>query len=72
MTQSVDYKSKIFGFARSGVKIGSNLRSFIPAQGPKIVVFSGSCSTFLFYSFGTVVIIKIYPRNCRFPKRPKL
>ncbi len=38
---------KLTSLAGSGVKISYNLRGGILTQGPKIVIFSGSWSTFL-------------------------
>ncbi|KAL9969570.1 hypothetical protein ACROYT_G021799 [Oculina patagonica] len=63
---------KLAGFAVSGVKISFKLRGGIAKQGPKIVIFNDSCSTFLFDTFGPEVKIKMTPRDGGFSKRPKL
>ncbi len=42
---------KLSSFARSGVEIRFNLRGGISMEGLKIVIFSVSCSAFLFDSF---------------------
>ncbi len=56
---------KLAGFAGSGLKISFN-------QGPKIVIFSGSYSTFLFDSILPGVKIRMSSRDGGFPKRPEL
>ncbi len=48
-----------------------NLRGGISTQGPKIVIYSRTCSTFLFYSFGPGVRIRMNPRGGGFPERLK-
>ncbi len=63
---------KLTGFAGSGVKIRFNLPGGISTQRPNIVIFSSSCSTFLFYSFGPGMKIRMNPRDGSFPKRLKL
>ncbi len=60
------------GFAGSWVKISLYLRCGISWQGPKIFIFSGSCSTFLFDSFGPGMNVRMNPGDGGFPKRPKL
>ncbi len=44
------YSLKRASLSRSGLEIRSNLRGGISTQGPKIVIFSVSCSAFLFDS----------------------
>ncbi|KAL9969571.1 hypothetical protein ACROYT_G021800 [Oculina patagonica] len=63
---------KLAGFAGKGVKKSFILRGGISTQGPKIVIFNYSCSTFLFDSFGPGNKIKMNPRDGGFSKRPKL
>ncbi len=63
---------KLTGFAGSGVKIRFNLPGGISTQGPKIVIYSCACGTFLFYSFGPGMKIRMNPRDGGFPKRLKL
>ncbi len=63
---------KLVSFAGSGVKTSLKLRYSISTQGPKIVIFSGSCSTFLFDSFRPGMEIRMNPCDGGFPKRPKL
>ncbi len=60
---------KLAGFAGSGVKMSFNLRGGTSAQGPIIIIFSGSCSTLLFDSFGPGVKIRINTRDDIFPKK---
>ncbi len=42
---------KVAGFSGSGEKIRFHLRGGMSTQGPKIVIYSGTYSTFLFDSF---------------------
>ncbi len=56
----------------SVVKISFNLHGGILTQGPEIVIFSGSCSTFLFDSFGPGLKIIMNQRDSIFPKGIKL
>ncbi len=63
---------KLAGFAGSGVKIGYGQRYGILTHGAKIVIFSGSCSTFLFNSLKPGVQFRMNPRDGIFPKRNKL
>ncbi|KAL9969568.1 hypothetical protein ACROYT_G021797 [Oculina patagonica] len=63
---------KLAGFAGPGVQIRFNLCGGISTQGPKIVIFNNSYSTFLFYSFEPGVKIKMNPRDGVFSKSPKL
>ncbi|KAL9986767.1 hypothetical protein ACROYT_G000960 [Oculina patagonica] len=56
------------GFAGCEVKLSSYLRD----AGLKIVIISGSSSTFLFDSFGPEMNIRMNPRDGGFPKRPKM
>ncbi len=60
---------KLAGFAGAGVKIGFNLCNGISTEGPKIVIFSGSCSTFFSDPFGPGVKIKMNLGDGIFPKR---
>ncbi len=41
---------KLAGFAGCGMKISCHLHGGTLTQGPKIVIFSGSCSIFIFDS----------------------
>ncbi len=59
------------GFSGFGVKISFNLREGISIQGPEIVIFRDSCSTFLFGSFKPGVKIRMNLRDGIFPKRLK-
>ncbi len=63
---------KLAGLTRSGVKTNINVRGGISTQVPKIVIFIGSCSTFLFVSFGPGRKLGVNPRDGIFPKRTKL
>ncbi|KAL9969572.1 hypothetical protein ACROYT_G021801 [Oculina patagonica] len=63
---------KLAGFAVSGVEISFKLRGGISTQGPKIVIFSGSCITFLFDCSGHGVKIKMNTCDGGFAKSPKL
>ncbi len=54
------------------MKIRFNLRGGMSTQGIKIVIFSGSCSTFFFDYFRTGVKIKMNLRDGGFPKSSKL
>ncbi len=60
------------GFAGSGVTLSLNLLGCILRQGHKTIIFSGSCNTLLFDSFGTGVKIRINPRDGGFSKQLKL
>ncbi len=51
------------------MKLSFCLRGGILTQGLKIDVFSGSCNTFLFDSFGPGVKIRINRRDGGFPKK---
>ncbi len=53
------------------MKIRFNLRGGILTLGPRIIIFSGSCRSFLFDSFGHDMEIKKNPCDGGFPKRPK-
>ncbi len=59
-------------FPGSELQINLNLRGDISSQGPKNVIFSCSCSTLLFDTFGPGVKISLNPRVGVFPKRPQL
>ncbi len=61
---------KLASFAGSGVKIRFHLRSGILTQGPKIVIFSGSCKSILFDYFGQEMKIRKNQFDGGFPKRP--
>ncbi len=63
---------RVHGFAETGVKIRFNLRRGISRQGPKIVIFCCSCSTFLFDAFEPCVKIRMNPRNGGLTKRHKV
>ncbi|KAL9960230.1 hypothetical protein ACROYT_G033660 [Oculina patagonica] len=63
---------KLAGFAGSGEEISFNVRGDIFTQGPEIVMFSGSCSTFPHESFGPEEKITMNPRDAIIPKRHKL
>ncbi len=56
------------GFAGSGMKVSLNLRGGISKHGPKIFIFSVSCGTFLFESFGPGVNIRLNLRGGLNPK----
>ncbi len=49
-----------------------NLRGGISKQGSKPIIFSASCSTFLFDSFGTGLNYRLNPHDGNFPTRPQL
>ncbi len=64
-----DLSFRLAGFAGSGEEITFNIRGRISSQGPKIFIFTASCDTFLFGSFGPEVNIRLNPCDAIFPKR---
>ncbi len=67
-------RHKLAGVCATEVKIRFNLRRGISRQGPKIVIFSRSCSTFLFDSIGPGVknLITMNSSQGGFTKRPTM
>ncbi|KAL9986768.1 hypothetical protein ACROYT_G000961 [Oculina patagonica] len=60
------------GFAGCEAKVSSYLRDGISTAGLKIVIISGSSSTFLFDTFGPEINIRMNPGDGGFPKKPKM